>query len=116
MKGADAPTLTSRTLYSFNTREDIRQFATGCDGDIGGLSTVHFELDERPEINKSIEKTATGMFWGDMRTQVKPGMEKKIRGGYAGFRNKVWVFFAKGFMYIVSLNVHRQDLRCLGTC
>ena len=91
MKGADSPILTSRTIYSFNTPADIKQFATGCDGDIGGLSTVHFDLDERPEINKSIGKAATGMFWGDMRTQVKPGMEKKIRGGYAGFRNKVWV-------------------------
>lgn len=88
MKGADTPISTSRTLYSFNTFADIKQFATGCDGDIGGLSTVHFDLDERPEINKSIGKAATGMFWGDMRTQVKPGMEKKIRGGYAGFRNK----------------------------
>ena len=89
MKGADTPISTSRTLYSFNTPTDIKQFATGCDGDIGGLSTVHFELDERPETNKSIGKAATGMFWGDMRTRVKPGMEKKIRGGYAGFRNKV---------------------------
>lgn len=88
MKGADTPVLTSRTLYSFNAPADIKQFATGCDGDIGGLSTVHFDLDERPEINKSIGKAATGMFWGDMRTRVKPGMEKKIRGGYAGFRNK----------------------------
>jgi len=88
MKGADSPILTARTLYSFNTPADIKQFATGSDGDIGGLSTVHFDLDERPEINKSIGKAATGMFWGDMRTQVKPGMEKKIRGGYAGFRNK----------------------------
>ena len=91
MKGADSPIATARTLYSFNTPADVKQFATGCDGDIGGLSTVQFDLDERPEINKSIGKAATGMFWGDMRTQVKPGMEKKIRGGYAGFRNKVWV-------------------------
>ena len=93
MKGAESPTIpAARTLYSFNTPTDIKQFATGCDGDIGGLSTVHFDLDERPDINKSIGKAGTGMFWGDMRTQVKPGMEKKIRGGYAGFRNKVlWV-------------------------
>ena len=98
MKGADSPISTARTLYSFNTPADIKQFATGCDGDIGGLSTVHFDLDERPEINKSIGKAATGMFWGDMRTQVKPGMEKKIRGGYAGFRNKARVL-QKGFYH-----------------
>jgi NADH dehydrogenase [ubiquinone] 1 alpha subcomplex assembly factor 1 len=97
MKGADSPISAARTLYSFNTPADVKQFATGCDGDIGGLSTVHFDLDERPEINKSIGKAATGMFWGEMRTQVKPGMEKKIRGGYAGFRNKVCMGFAKGF-------------------
>ncbi|KAF8150757.1 NADH:ubiquinone oxidoreductase intermediate-associated protein 30 [Crassisporium funariophilum] len=88
MRGADGPVSAPRTLFAFNTREDINLIATGCDGDIGGLSTVNFDLDERPEINKSIGKAATGMFWGDMRTQVKAGMEGKIRGGYAGFRNK----------------------------
>lgn len=121
MKGADSPISAARTIYSFNTPADIKQFATGCDGDIGGLSTVHFDLDERPEINKSIGKAATGMFWGDMRTQVKPGMEKKIRGGYAGFRNKVWVF-AKRFLIIIihlftfAWNIPRRGLQCLGTC
>lgn len=115
MKGADSPMSTARTLYSFNTPAEVKQFATGCDGDIGGLSTVHFDLDERPDINKSIGKAATGMFWGDMRTQVKPGMEKKIRGGYAGFRNKVWVF-AKGFLFMVVRNIFRRGLRFLGTC
>jgi NADH dehydrogenase [ubiquinone] 1 alpha subcomplex assembly factor 1 len=105
MKGADSPTSAARTLYSFNTPADIKQFATGCDGDIGGLSTVHFDLDERPEINKSIGKTGTGMFWGDMRTQVKPGMEKKIRGGYAGFRNKVWVL-RKGLLIIIIVHLY----------
>ena len=118
MKGADSPIATARTLYSFNTPADVKQFATGCDGDIGGLSTVQFDLDERPEINKSIGKAATGMFWGDMRTQVKPGMEKKIRGGYAGFRNKVWVFaksFA-AFVLMVVRNIFRRGLRFLGTC
>ena len=108
MKGADSPILTSRTVYSFNTPADVKQFATGCDGDIGGLSTVHFDLDERPEINKSIGKAATGMFWGDMRTQVKPGMEKKIRGGYAGFRNKVWVF-GKGFIIVCPLGTFLDE-------
>lgn len=89
MKGADAPIRGPKTVFTFNTPEDIQGFATGCDGDIGGLSTVALELDERPEVNSSIGKAATGVFRGEMRLNVKPGMEKKIRGGYAGFRNKV---------------------------
>ncbi|KAF8907346.1 complex I intermediate-associated protein CIA30 [Gymnopilus junonius] len=88
MKGAEGPLRAPKTLYTFNTPEDVQQFATGCDGDIGGLSTVNLDLDPRPEINKPIGKPATGLFWGDMRLQVKPGYESKIRGGYAGFRNK----------------------------
>jgi len=88
MKGADGPVRTPRTLFSFNTQEDVNLIATGCDGDIGGLSTVNFGLETRPEVNSGIGKEATGVFWGDMRLRVKPGMEGKIRGGYAGFRNK----------------------------
>jgi len=88
MKGADAPVRSAKTLFTLNTAEDIKQFATGCDGDIGGLSTVNLTLEERPEKNESTGKAATGVFWGEMRLQVKPGLEKKIRGGYAGFRNK----------------------------
>ncbi|KAF8199656.1 complex I intermediate-associated protein CIA30 [Pholiota molesta] len=79
MKGAD-PVGKARTV--------INNVATGCDGDQGGLSTANFTLDTRPEINKPIGKPATGLFWGDMQLKVKPGMETKIRGGWAGFRNK----------------------------
>jgi len=88
MKGAEGPIRGPKTLYTFNSPEDIQQFATGCDADIGGQSTVHLDLDTRPEINKPLQKPATGLFWGDMRLRVKPGYEAKIRGGYAGFRNK----------------------------
>ncbi|KDR78897.1 hypothetical protein GALMADRAFT_64085 [Galerina marginata CBS 339.88] len=88
MRGADGPMRAPRVLYSFNSPENIQQFATGCDADIGGLSSVHLDLETRPEINQPIEKSATGIFWGEMRLQVKSGMENKIRGGYAGFRNK----------------------------
>jgi NADH dehydrogenase [ubiquinone] 1 alpha subcomplex assembly factor 1 len=87
MKGAEVPPREPRILFSFNTKEDIRQYATGCDADIGGNSTVHLDLDENPQHNTSIGKAATGVFWGEMRLDVKPEMEKKIRGGYAGFRN-----------------------------
>lgn len=88
MKGADA-TLKPRTIFSFNTPDDIKTFATGCDADIGGLSTTNFDLDTRPEINKPLGKESTGRFHGRMSLGVKPGMEGKIRAGYAGFRNKV---------------------------
>jgi NADH dehydrogenase [ubiquinone] 1 alpha subcomplex assembly factor 1 len=68
----------------------------GCDGDIGGTSTVHLDLDENPEHNATLGKTATGLFWGEMRLDVKPGYANKIRGGYAGFRNMVRAGFLPG--------------------
>lgn len=89
MTGADAPSRAPRTLFTFNSQEDVRQFATGCDADIGGTSTVHFELDQNEKDNKSIGREVTGLFWGDMRLGVKSGLEGRVRGGYAGFRNKV---------------------------
>ena len=93
MKGAEAPIRTPRTIFTFNTQDDVFMTATGCDADIGGTSTVNFGLETQPEINKSLGKEATGVFWGEMNLGVKPGMEKKIRGGYAGFRNKVCSLF-----------------------
>ena len=60
----------------------------GCDADIGGNSTVHLDLDVNPQQSSSVGKVATGVFLGEMRLDVKPGMEKMIRGGYAGFRSK----------------------------
>ncbi|KAF5381972.1 hypothetical protein D9615_004298 [Tricholomella constricta] len=88
MKGADTISRAPRTLFTFNNREDIQQFATGCDGDIGGTSTVNLDLEEFPETNESIGRRAVGKFWGEMRLGVKSGLEGKLRGGYAGFRNK----------------------------
>lgn len=89
MSGADMPSRAPRTLFTFNSKEDIKQYATGCDGDIGGYSTVHLDLDENPEHHAQTGKPATGVFWGEMKLDVKPGMERRIRGGYAGFRNLV---------------------------
>ncbi len=92
MRGVRGPVRTPRIISSFNTKEDVGQFATGCDGDSGGLSTVHFDFDSRPEVNGPIGKLGTALFWGDMRLKVRPGMEGKVRGGWAGFRNKVMSF------------------------
>jgi len=88
MRGADGPIRAPKVLFTFNSRDDIQLYATGCDGDIGGRSTVHIDLDENPEHNAHIGKAATGVFWGEMRLDVKPGMEGKILPGWAGFRNK----------------------------
>ncbi|KAF8896204.1 complex I intermediate-associated protein 30-domain-containing protein [Infundibulicybe gibba] len=88
MQGADEPSRLPRTLFTFNSKADVQQFATGCDGDIGGTSTVHLDFDESPANSTSIEKPGTGKFWGEMRLGVRSGLEGKLRGGYAGFRNK----------------------------
>jgi len=88
MQGADAPRRAPRTLFSFNSANDIAQIATGCDTDIGGLSTVHFDLDESPQNNVNNQHPLTGKFWGEMRLSVKPELQGKLRTGYAGFRNK----------------------------
>ncbi|KAG5645534.1 hypothetical protein DXG03_005809 [Asterophora parasitica] len=88
MKGADTISRAPRTLFKFNTPEEIKLFATGCDGDIGGTSTVNLGLEDSLEVNKLVGQQATGKFWGEMRLGVKSGLEGKLRGGYAGFRNK----------------------------
>ncbi|KAI0787994.1 complex I intermediate-associated protein CIA30 [Fomes fomentarius] len=98
MEGANEPSRTPMTLFAFNSREDIDQFATGCDADVGGTSTVNFALDEStakpriPEKSSSphevILNRATGKFWGEMSLSVRSGLEGQIRGGYAGFRSK----------------------------
>lgn len=89
MKGVEGPIRTPITMFTLNTLDDIHQFGKGCDADVGGLSTVNLTLEERPEINQPIGKEASGVFWGDMRLKVKPGMEGRIRGGYAGIKSKV---------------------------
>ncbi|KEP49302.1 complex I intermediate-associated protein CIA30 [Rhizoctonia solani 123E] len=72
------PDVAPRTLFSFRTAQDIQQFALGSDSDLGGHSTAH--LDHHPD--------GYARFWGDMRLDVKAGLEGKLRPGYAGFRNK----------------------------
>ncbi|KAG2347692.1 complex I intermediate-associated protein CIA30 [Suillus weaverae] len=88
MEGADGPSRAPLTLFRLNSKQDIEQFATGCDADIGGTSTVHLELEESREHNKGNGSTATGRFWGEMRLDVRPELQGRIRGGYAGFRSK----------------------------
>ncbi|KAA1467340.1 complex I intermediate-associated protein CIA30 [Dentipellis sp. KUC8613] len=88
MEGADTPSRAPITLYRFNTPQDLAEYALGCDADMGGTSTAHLELDTDPAHNEPVGKPATAKFWGEMRLGVRPGLEGRIRGGYAGFRNK----------------------------
>lgn len=94
MSGADMPDRTPMTLFTYNTKFDVAQNATGCDADVGGTSTVHFELDESTATeDKSKDPLAplrpTARFWGNMNLGVRSEFQGKVRGGYAGFRNKV---------------------------
>ena len=84
MEGAEEPPRAPKRLFTFNSREDVRQFDTGCDADVGGLSTVHFDLNEstpkppNPKTPSSHHVTVdrpTGKFWGEMRLAVRHGLE-----------------------------------------
>ncbi|KAG8932038.1 hypothetical protein FRC02_001727 [Tulasnella sp. 418] len=73
------PAMGPTTLFTFRSQADMAQYVVGSDKDIGGNSSAHLDIGS----------DGRGRFWGEMRTDVKPHMEGKIRGGYAGFRNKM---------------------------
>jgi NADH dehydrogenase [ubiquinone] 1 alpha subcomplex assembly factor 1 len=79
LRAEAAPELRAHTIWTINADTDLNDFATGSDADIGGLSTCTLDKDEE----------GNGRFWGEMRTSVQKAYEGKVRGGYAGFRNKV---------------------------
>ncbi|TFL04020.1 complex I intermediate-associated protein CIA30 [Pterulicium gracile] len=85
MAGADEISHAARPLFTLNSQAEVEQFAIGSDQDIGGYTTVKLELDEQ---RRNDEGKPTGKFSGEMRLQVRPGLENKIRAGYTGFRNK----------------------------
>ena len=119
MQGAEAPSRTPLTLFTLNTPEAIKDYAYGSDADVGGTSTVFFDYDYNPahrppprpssgsssnssptsfsgdkNKNKSENENKPGgagaaRFHGHMSLAVRPGYEDRVRGGYAGFRNKV---------------------------
>lgn len=74
------------TLFTLNSHEDLSQFAIGCDADIGGTSTANLTLEQSSPTEKPFAK-----FWGTMRLGVHPQVQGVVRGGYAGFRNKVHI-------------------------
>ncbi|CAO1629045.1 unnamed protein product [Parajaminaea phylloscopi] len=63
-------------IWSIRSREDLREYATGCDKDIGGLSTAQLDVDGD-----------AGRFWGTLSNQVPRGARIE-KTGYAGMRNK----------------------------
>ncbi|KAH8831307.1 complex I intermediate-associated protein CIA30 [Flagelloscypha sp. PMI_526] len=88
MAGANPIDRSPRTLITWNSEEDIASYNTGADEDVGGYSTANLSLNTSPELNKPVERTATGMFWGQMRLDIKPELADRVRPGYAGFRTK----------------------------
>jgi NADH dehydrogenase [ubiquinone] 1 alpha subcomplex assembly factor 1 len=103
MQGAEQRSRAPLTLFTLNTPEAIKDYAYGSDADVGGTSTVLFDFDDDPahkppppprggDKNKNKNKPAVlgaARFHGHMSLAVRPGYEDRIRGGYAGFRNKV---------------------------
>jgi NADH dehydrogenase [ubiquinone] 1 alpha subcomplex assembly factor 1 len=84
MEGVNEPNRKPITLFTLNSHENLSQFATGCDADIGGTSTVNLALDQSSPAEKPFAR-----FWGTMRLGVHQQLQGRVRGGYAGFRNKV---------------------------
>jgi NADH dehydrogenase [ubiquinone] 1 alpha subcomplex assembly factor 1 len=99
MDGLQEPSRAPITLFNLNSKQDITQFATGCDADVGGLSTVNLDLETSSTVNGPIGKPATARFWGDMKVGVRPEVQGRVRGGYAGFRNKVMSKFDDPFRF-----------------
>ncbi|KAJ7758866.1 complex I intermediate-associated protein 30-domain-containing protein [Mycena maculata] len=87
MEGADLPNRGPRLLFGFNTPIEVSEVITGCDADVGGLSTVNFTLDTTSESERIGRPTAK--FHGHMRLDVRPEMVGRINSGYAGFKTPV---------------------------
>jgi len=76
MRGAAAPTRAPKSLYTLRSTEDLRDFVTGSDRDMGGASSARLELD----------KDGRGVFKGSLRAT---GMtSRNVLGGYAAFRSR----------------------------
>jgi len=64
-------------LISLNSQEDLKQWAIGCDRDIGGFSEAHLEIT--PE--------GKGRFYGNISLDL-PSNPEIVRSGYAAIRSK----------------------------
>lgn len=82
MSGVDEPSRAPKTLCTFDSPEALQQYATGCDADVGGTSTMQLSLDDST-------LKPTGKLWGDLKLAVRPEFKGRVLGGYAGFRTMV---------------------------
>jgi NADH dehydrogenase [ubiquinone] 1 alpha subcomplex assembly factor 1 len=106
MSGTDPLQTHARTLYAFRTPADIAQFATGCDADLGGRSSVSLALQADP-ADRGVSANGGrpyARFFGEMRTDVPEALKGRLRGGYAGMRNKVC---SRSFTYVFT-HIHRK--------
>ncbi|KAJ6577386.1 NADH:ubiquinone oxidoreductase complex I intermediate-associated protein 30 [Mycena capillaripes] len=107
MEGAELPNRAPRLLYSFNTPTEVSEVVLGCDGDIGGFSTVNFTLDTTSETEDIGRPTAK--FHGNLRLDVRPDLVGRINSGYAGFKTQArTTFFGK-----ITDNVYFHDYLAL---
>lgn len=94
MAGTEEPSREPLTLLRFNSKTDMEQYATGCDADIGGTSSVHLDLDESTAAAGGSgtdldPPRPTAKFWGEMKLAVREGYQGRVKGGYTAFRSKV---------------------------
>lgn len=122
MSGADPVDRAPKTLLDFRTPDAVRDLAKGCDSDVGGLSTSALTLEADP-VDTGVQSNGGQpylRFWGEMRTDVRPEARRRLRGGYAGFRNQArvspWrVVRACGLMRVYTVQagvVRRDDMEC----
>lgn len=78
MRAEADPAARPHLIYAI-TQQNLKDFATGSDKDIGGQTECTLDVDEHGD----------GRFWGELRREVRGEWRGKVRGGYAGFRNKV---------------------------
>jgi Complex I intermediate-associated protein 30 (CIA30) len=80
MKGAEVPSQSFKSLYTFRSKEDLAGFVIGSDRDMGGASSAKLELNDE----------GRGIFRGSLRATVMTS--KGGLGGYAAFRSRVSCF------------------------
>lgn len=88
-------------MAQIRNEQDLQQFVTGCDADIGGYSSVNLTLDDEgrgASVRRSVPMSGmnargcSGRFWGNLDATVPTARlhgEKIAQSGYAGFRTKV---------------------------
>jgi NADH dehydrogenase [ubiquinone] 1 alpha subcomplex assembly factor 1 len=88
-------------MLSLRSTEDLTQFVTGCDGDLGvshrltrcwELQLTDSEQGGKSTINFDLGPEGKGRFFGSLSSELREGRKKDgviERGGYAGLRSKV---------------------------